>query len=113
MKEGECYSFSLRLAYSKKYAGYNLPLKLRIWGGGTKCSRDQLLAETKFVKHTDWRKYDFDFFPRNDINYIIIEAHFADGVYISYKGNILLDDLSPIKRCDRADLILEDQVMRN
>ncbi len=113
MKEGECYSFSLRLAYSKKYAGYNLPLKLRIWGCGTKCSRDQLLAESKFVKHTDWRKYDFDFFPKKDINYIIIEAHFADGVYISYKGNILLDDLSPIKRCDRADFIVNDKIMRN
>lgn len=107
MKAGECYSFSAKLAYSKKYAGYNLPLKLRIWGGNGKCGRDQLLAQTRFVKHSDWRKYDFDFFPKKDINYIIIEAHFADGVYISYKGNILIDDLSNIKRCDRADLMNE------
>jgi len=105
MNAGYCYSFSLMLAYSKKYAGYNLPLKLRIWGGNSKCSRDQLLAQTKFVKHTDWRRYDFDFFPKSNINYIIIEAHFADGVYISYKGNILLDDLSDIKQCDRAHII--------
>ena len=61
MMGGECYSFSLFLAYSKKYAGYNLPLKLRIWGSATRCSKDQLLAQTKFVNHTDWRKYDFEF----------------------------------------------------
>lgn len=111
MKAGECYAFNLWLAYSKKYAGYNLPLKLRIWGGIAKCGRDQLLAETKFVKHTDWRNYNFDFFPKKDINYIIIEAHFADGVYISYKGNILMDNLSDIKRCDRAQLINENEIV--
>ncbi len=104
MKRGECYQFSLMLSYTKKYAGYNLPLKLRIWGSSSKCGRDQLLAETRFVRHEDWRKYDFDFYPKADINYVIFEAHFADGVYISYKGNILLDDLSKIKKCDRAML---------
>ena len=102
MKKGDCYSMSMRLAYTKKYAGYNLPLKLRIWGSGTKCGRDQLLAETKFIKHSTWEKYDFEFFPRNNINYLILEAHFADGVYITYKGNILIDDLSEITKCDRA-----------
>lgn len=104
MKSGDCYQFGLMLAYTKKYAGYNLPLKLRIWGSATKCGRDQLLAETRFIKHEDWRKYEFDFYPKVDINYVIFEAHFADGVYISYKGNILLDDLTKIKKCDRAML---------
>lgn len=109
MKAGECYSFKLKLAYTKKYAGYNLPLKLRVWGCDTKCNRSQLLNETKFIKHSDWREYEMEFYPKKDINYIILEAHFADGVYISYKGNILLDDLSNIDRCDRASLIqLED-----
>jgi hypothetical protein len=104
MKRGECYQFSLMLSYTKKYAGYNRPLKLRIWGSSAKCGRNQLLAETRFIKHLDWRKYEFDFYPKNDINYIIFEAYFADGVYISYKGNILIDDLSKIKKCDRAML---------
>lgn len=102
MKKGECYQFNLMLSYTKKYAGYDLPLKLRIWGSSSKCGRDQLLAETRFVRHEDWRNYEFDFYPKNDINYVIFEAHFADGVYISYKGNILLDKLSKIKKCDRA-----------
>lgn len=104
IKKGECYSFDAKLAYSKQYAGYNLPLKLRIWGSETKCSRDQLLAETEFVKHTYWKKYEFDFHAKQNINYIIIEAHYADGVFIPYKGNILVDDLSPIKMCKRASL---------
>jgi len=108
MRRGECYQFDLMLSYTKKYAGYNLPLKLRIWGSSTKCGRNQLLAETRFVKHNEWRKYKFDFYPKNDINYIIFEAHFADGVYISYKGNILLDNLSQIKKCDRAMLEKND-----
>lgn len=102
MKKGECYQFNLMLSYTKKYAGYNLPLKLRIWGSASKCGRDQLLAETRFIRHEDWRNYEFDFYPRQDINYVIFEAHFADGVYISYKGNILLDNLSKIEKCDRA-----------
>lgn len=104
MKSGGCYQFNLRLAYTKKYAGYNLPLKLRVWGSSSKCTRDQLLAETRFIKHSTWEKYEFEFYPKNDINYLILEAHFADGVYIQYKGNILLDDLSEITKCDRASL---------
>ena len=104
MKKGECYQFSLMLSYTKKYAGYNLPLKLRIWGSADKCGRNQLLAETRFVKHEDWQKYEFDFYPKGEINYVIFEAHFADGVYISYKGNILIDDMSKITKCDRAML---------
>ncbi|MEM6967720.1 MAG: carbohydrate binding domain-containing protein, partial [Bacteroidota bacterium] len=108
MKYGNCYTFSLWLAHTRKYAGYNLPLKLRIWGSGEKCDRAQLLAETKFVKHQDWRKYEFEFYPKNTINYLVFEAHFADGVYISYKGNILLDDLSEISICKRAALSVAD-----
>ena len=104
LKKGECYAFNVKLCYSKQYAGYNLPLKLRIWGSETKCSRNQLLAETDFVKHTYWKKYEVDFHVKQNINYIIIEAHYADGVFIPYKGNILIDDISPIEMCKRASL---------
>ena len=104
LKKGECYAFDVKLCYSKQYAGYNLPLKLRIWGSETKCSRDQLLAETDFVKHTYWKKYELNFHVKKNINYIIIEAHYADGVFIPYKGNILVDDISEIELCKRASL---------
>jgi len=104
LKKGECYTFDVKLCYSKQYAGYNLPLKLRVWGSETKCSRDQLLEETDFVKHTYWKKYELNFHVKKNINYIIIEAHYADGVFIPYKGNILIDDISAIEMCKRASL---------
>jgi len=100
----ESVTFDAKLCYSKQYAGYNLPLKLRVWGSETKCSRNQLLAETNFVKHTYWKKYEFDFHVKKNINYIIIEAHYADGVFIPYKGNILIDDISAVEMCKRASL---------
>ena len=36
VKPRECYTFTLDLAHSDTYSGYNNPLKLRIWGGETK-----------------------------------------------------------------------------
>ena len=98
----ECYSFSLDLAHSNTYSGYNAPIRLRIYGSRTRCAKDQLLAETATVSHTTWRTYDFTFTPAFDLNYIILEAAFADGTTEYYRGNILLDNCSMIKQCDRA-----------
>ena len=102
MKAEECYTFSLMLAHSRDYAGYNKAIKLRIWGGRTACAKDQLLGETTFINHTDWKRYVFKFLPEVDINYIIFEAQIMDGIYFDYNGNILIDDCSSIDNCDRA-----------
>ncbi|MFK7808628.1 MAG: hypothetical protein AB8F74_12560 [Saprospiraceae bacterium] len=99
---GECYTFQLMLSHSKEYAGYNKAIKLKIWGGKTACSKDQLLGESSFINHTDWKMYQFKFQPAVDINYIIFEAQHMDGVYFHYKGNILIDACSAIEQCDRA-----------
>lgn len=98
----ECYSITLDLAFSKTYAGYNNPIRVRIWGGATKCKRDQLLAESPLVDHTDWKTYSFSFVPKEEINYIFIEAFHLEGKF-SHKGNILIDHIRPIKQCIRAD----------
>ncbi|MEL6865716.1 MAG: hypothetical protein AAFP19_14925 [Bacteroidota bacterium] len=103
MENGKCYSFSLQLAHSETYTGYNMPVKLRIWGGGKKRSKDQLLAETGPIEHTDWQDYTFYLNPKGNYNYLIIEAHYIDGVFFSYKGNVLVDGCSPITACKRAD----------
>jgi len=100
----ECYTLKLDLARSDSYAGYLLPLKLVIWGGSSRCERTQLLAETPTIKHTDWRTYNLTIYPKQPINYIIIEAQYMDGIFFHYKGNILLDALSPLKPCERAFL---------
>ncbi|MFT4665431.1 MAG: hypothetical protein ACI8YQ_002562 [Polaribacter sp.] len=102
VKGGECYTFSLMLANSKKYAGYNKAIKLRIWGGQTACGKEVLLGESKYINHTDWKRYEFKFLPDVDINYIIFEAQHMDGIYFHYRGNILIDDCSTIDQCDRA-----------
>jgi hypothetical protein len=103
IKSKECYSFKMDLAHSQTYSGYNQPLKVRIWGCQSRCSKDQLIAETKFIKHSDWETYEFQFFAKKDLNYILIEAHYADNSF-SYRGNVLIDNIMPFKKCIRASL---------
>ncbi len=103
IKPKECFEFSLDLARSLTYNNYNNPIKLRIWGGRTKCIRDQLLLETEFIDHNDWKTYFVQFFAKKTINYVIIEAHYREGSF-AHRGNILIDNISPIKECDRASL---------
>ena len=100
----ECYSITLDLAHSKTYAGYNKPIKLRIWGGKSKCAKTQLLAETKFISHSDWETYTFQFVPKETLHYIILEAFYTEGESFSHMGNILIDNIRPIKICIRASL---------
>ena len=101
LSPGQCFSMSLSLAHSNTYAGYKLPLKLRIWGGGERCERDQLLWESPLIEHREWKTYRFDFVPRSSMQYLIIEAYHQEGNF-SYRGNVLIDRLSPIKKCIRA-----------
>lgn len=98
---GQCYFFAIDLAQSPTYNQYNGPIKLRIWGGRNKCRKDQLLLETDFVDSPDWETYPVRFTPERTINYIIFEAFYEDG-YFSHRGNILLDNLTVIRRCSRA-----------
>lgn len=101
LSPGQCFSMSLSLAHSNTYAGYKQPLKLRIWGGGERCDRDQLLWESPLIEHREWKTYRFDFVPRSSMQYLIIEAYHQEGNF-SYRGNVLIDRLSPIKKCIRA-----------
>jgi len=99
---GNCYNFSLALAHSKDYAGFNKPIRLVIWGGRTSCSKDQMLIETDYINHQDWKKYNYKIVAEKDINFIIFEAQYMNGVYFYYRGNILVDDCSDFELCDRA-----------
>jgi Carbohydrate binding domain len=104
IKADECYVLSLDLARSNAYAGYNNPIKVKIWGGEKRCKKDQLLAESKLINHNDWKTYRFLLNPKKDYPFITFEAHYASGLYFAYKGNILIDNCSPIKLCPRASL---------
>lgn len=104
LKATQCYTFSIDLARSNTYAGYTIPVKFQLWGSRKKCKREQLLAETSVIRHTEWKTYNFEFSPNNDFEYILIEAKYANGIYVSYKGNLLLDNCKPFKKCLRAAL---------
>ncbi|HND88166.1 MAG TPA: hypothetical protein PK971_07555 [Saprospiraceae bacterium] len=99
---GVCYEFSIYLAHSPKYAGYNHPLRLQVWGAASKGAKEQLLASSPLINHAEWKAYKLQFVPSRTLRYITLQAWYGPGVLFKYKGNILLDNCSPIERCDRA-----------
>lgn len=101
LKKGNCYSFSLDLAHSDTYSGYNNPLRLRIYISTSKCDKDQLIYESPLIEHLEWKSYQVKFTPEKDYRYIHFEAY-HDQRPVEYKGNILIDRIRPIRSCDRT-----------
>ncbi len=99
---GKCYAFTLYLAHSPKYVGYNKPTRLRILGSSEKGGRSELLATSKLIDHADWRQYKFELSPSSTLTQLIFEVDYAPGVVFKYKGNLLLDNCSPLEKCIRA-----------
>lgn len=102
LKKSGCYTLTLDLARSEEYKGYNQPVKLRIWGSSNKCGKGQLIAESKLIRNTRWQAFSFAFLANSDIKYIIFEAYHPGNQPI--KGNVLIDNIRPLKRCVRASL---------
>lgn len=96
-----CHGFSIDLAHSDAYAGYDGPIRLRIWAGSLKCQKAQLLWESPVIRHTEWKTYPIRFTPKADYRYILLEAFHTENEF-SYPGNILIDRISPIKPCDKT-----------
>ncbi|MDF1697387.1 MAG: hypothetical protein P1U56_16205 [Saprospiraceae bacterium] len=101
LKEGSCYFSEIDLAHSTIYSGYNKPIKLRIYVGQSKCSKDQLIFESPLIDHKNWKTFKFNFYAKGDYEYITLEAYISEGEF-SHKGNILIDKLRPILRCGNA-----------
>lgn len=102
LKIATCYQMSLDLAHSKTYTGYNKPIRLRVWGSKTRCSRDQLLWKSEIIEHSDWETYELEFRTNGTFNYIIFEAYYPGNHNKPLKGNVLLDNVSEIDICERA-----------
>lgn len=102
LQNGSCYSFSIWLAHTNTYVGYNAPVRLRVWGGSTPGAKTILLASTPLVTHADWKEYKLQFIAKQNIRHITLEAYFGPGMLTPYKGNIFLDNCSPLEKCDRA-----------
>ena len=103
LRTNECYEMSLKLARSSVYAGFRLPVRLRVWGSTSPCERTELLATTRLVKNTTWETFKLSFYIKeNAYQYLIFEPYYGAGVRQPYKGNLLLDDCSELHRCPRA-----------
>ena len=96
-----CYQLKLELAYSKTYAGFNQPIKLRVWIGNNKCEKRQLIQETNFIDHSEWKTYLIQFVPDHHAEYIIFESFYSNSPF-SHQGNILIDAISDIVLCGKA-----------
>jgi hypothetical protein len=105
LKMGNCYFFKLMLARALTYNGFNKPTILRVWGGSDRCDKRQKLFESIPIAHLDWKPYTIRFKPKKDIDFIIIEAFYNGKLQYTYNGNILIDAISPIYTCDKAELI--------
>lgn len=108
LRKDVCYTFSIMLCRSETYLSasnrnepnnlkqFTSPVILRIWGGEAYCNQKQLLAESPLIENTDWKRYEFEFYPKFDLNYFELEAFYKTPVLFPYNGNILLDDASHI-----------------
>jgi hypothetical protein len=101
LKENNCYQFSLDLANGKVYSGYNRPIQLRIWLGKNKCVGEQLIYESGLVTNEDWQKHKIEFTVLDNYDFIILEAFHSEKEF-SYKGNILIDNVSWIQLCGKV-----------
>lgn len=102
LQKGKCYAFTIYLAHLPKYVGYNQAVRLRVWGGSSKGSKEQLLDASSLIDHQEWKQYKFQFTTTQEVKYLTFEAYYAPGILFKYKGNILLDLCSAIEQCDRA-----------
>jgi hypothetical protein len=101
MLAGICYEFRLDLAHSKTYSGFNKVIQLKIWIGEEKCDKDQMIFFSEKVKNSDWEQHKIKFTPKKDARYLHLEAYYKDGSF-AHKGNILIDNISPIVFCKGA-----------
>lgn len=107
---GYTYSFSLFAARSKDYISlsrmsmkeenFNKPVVLQVYGGKD-CTNAKLLISTRTIEHTDWAEYIFVFDADDEINFILIEAHYDSLESFPYNGNVLIDNISPIYRISK------------
>lgn len=101
LKKGQCYEMTLYIAHSGVYAGYDTPIRLSIYLGQKKCERDQLVFRTERIKKEPWQLQEISFTPDKDMYYITLMAD-DDGKNIN--GNILIDNISEIVKCKRANI---------
>ncbi|MBC6996413.1 OmpA family protein [Neolewinella lacunae] len=119
MVGGQCYEFRIHLARSEVYlsrsrltgapSNYNTPIRLKIYGGYSICDRAQELGRSAVVSNYDWQEYRIKLSPDEDYTHITLEAFYNTPMLVPYNGNLLLDNIQPIRPIDcEKDLNLPD-----
>lgn len=104
LQAGKCYYLNLTLARHPEYAGFRLPLSLRLRGRGEVGGAVIDLAMSPLISHSEWVQYTLEFTPTRNVRQLILEASYAPGCTVPYRGNILVDNLSDLQPCLRAEL---------
>jgi outer membrane protein OmpA-like peptidoglycan-associated protein len=112
MIPGQCYELDIFLARSDTYlsksrrtdndANYVTPIRLRVWGGYGRCDPRQLLGESPLITNWHWQDFRIKLEPDQDYTYIVLEAYYKQPILLPYNGNILLDNVRPLRpvACD-------------
>ena len=107
IKAGKKYKFGLHLAQSPNYISlvssadttkfnHDGPVRVRIWGGSNFCKKDELLSESGTITNKEWKAYEFEMSPKMTHNFILIEAFWKTPSLFPYRGNVLVDNATPI-----------------
>jgi hypothetical protein len=83
-----------------KEENFNEPTILRVWGGTSICYKSELLFQTTVIDHEGWQRYRIEFTPQKEAYQVIILEAFYDreSHFYSYNGNLMIDNLSPIRK---------------
>lgn len=73
---------------------FNTPVLIEIWACNS-INDIRKLATTQPITFTEWEKFDLEFTPKNNYNYLIINAYYTTPE--KYNGNVLVDNLSAIE----------------
>jgi outer membrane protein OmpA-like peptidoglycan-associated protein len=112
MVADQCYELDIFLARSDTYmslsqrsnvpANYVTPVRLRVWGGYSRCDQRQLLGESPLIENFNWQDFRIKLEPEQDFTYIVLEAYYKQPILLPYNGNILVDNARPLRpvACD-------------
>jgi hypothetical protein len=97
-----CYQFTISLATSASYVGYERPAVLRVWGSNSKCEKEVLLGVSSNIVSNNWQEEIIGIYTEKAFKYIIFEAYYKQPSLYFYKGNLLLDNTSILLECERV-----------
>ena len=101
LNKDQCYKFKIDMAHGQVYSGYDNPIRLRVWLGNKLGEKGQAIFVSDFIDDEEWETVQISFTPEKDYQYFMLEAFYIDDKF-THKGNILLDNMTPIFICGRA-----------